>query len=224
MDGSASPARASPTPKRRSSSSAKAWIPVAFPKKFLHYASIPVRLRLEVFQRLVTLREAYVTGARVREAETPLALGAVEWARRVERALTRSAGSVAPPVQAYISRFDDLATALAVNPHRHEWIASLAPEALALLPVDVLQRDLPIAHHFREHIQKVRAHQQLLDRETKRLQEEARPADSEEARFVVRCRRCKSTEIDAEERQSRSADEPTSMFYTCRNCMHKWKR
>lgn len=42
---------------------------------------------------------------------------------------------------------------------------------------------------------------------------------------VSRCRnpKCRSNDVDVYEKQTRSADEPMTSFYTCRKCNTKWK-
>jgi len=39
----------------------------------------------------------------------------------------------------------------------------------------------------------------------------------------IHCRKCGSEDIYCESRQTRSADEATTKFYTCLNCGNKWK-
>lgn len=37
------------------------------------------------------------------------------------------------------------------------------------------------------------------------------------------CIKCKSTNVASQAIQTRSADEPTSYFHECRQCLHRWK-
>jgi DNA-directed RNA polymerase subunit M/transcription elongation factor TFIIS len=37
------------------------------------------------------------------------------------------------------------------------------------------------------------------------------------------CRRCKSSQVDFIQRQTRSADEGITTFFTCRKCLKRWK-
>lgn len=39
----------------------------------------------------------------------------------------------------------------------------------------------------------------------------------------IKCRKCQSDNIYSESRQTRSADEAMTIFYTCLNCGNKWK-
>lgn len=38
----------------------------------------------------------------------------------------------------------------------------------------------------------------------------------------MRCAKCKSTEVDVEQKQTRSADEPMTLFALCTNCGARW--
>lgn len=39
----------------------------------------------------------------------------------------------------------------------------------------------------------------------------------------IKCKKCGSEEVYSESRQTRSADEAMTVFYTCLNCGNKWK-
>ena len=39
---------------------------------------------------------------------------------------------------------------------------------------------------------------------------------------IVRCRRCGSSEVTYEEKQTRSADEAASLFFSCTKCKNRW--
>jgi transcription elongation factor S-II len=41
---------------------------------------------------------------------------------------------------------------------------------------------------------------------------------------LVRCGKCKKNKIKFFEMQTRSADEPTTHFYTCISCGHRWRQ
>ena len=40
---------------------------------------------------------------------------------------------------------------------------------------------------------------------------------------LYKCNRCGSDDTEDREKQTRSADEPMTVFVSCRNCGHKWK-
>jgi len=40
---------------------------------------------------------------------------------------------------------------------------------------------------------------------------------------MERCRRCRSSDVEVRQQQTRSADEGITNFLTCRNCLAKWK-
>lgn len=40
---------------------------------------------------------------------------------------------------------------------------------------------------------------------------------------ILKCGRCKSNKTEYSERQTRSADEPTTKFCYCHNCGHRWR-
>lgn len=54
------------------------------------------------------------------------------------------------------------------------------------------------------------------------LQEKYDAIDDHEYKAIVRCRRCGSTEVVWDEKQTRSADEGASVFCTCTTCKNRW--
>ena len=42
-------------------------------------------------------------------------------------------------------------------------------------------------------------------------------------RSLLTCRRCKGSNVDYVEKQTRSADEPMTVFATCLDCQTRWK-
>lgn len=46
-------------------------------------------------------------------------------------------------------------------------------------------------------------------------------SEETEAAFIV-CRKCKSNSVDTEQKQTRSADEPMTIFCKCRKCASRW--
>ena len=47
-------------------------------------------------------------------------------------------------------------------------------------------------------------------------------AHPEEYKSSLACRRCKSTDVNWEQKQTRSADEGMSVYCTCSGCGHRW--
>ena len=39
---------------------------------------------------------------------------------------------------------------------------------------------------------------------------------------IIRCRRCGSSEVTYEEKQTRSADESASLYFSCTTCKNRW--
>lgn len=71
-----------------------------------------------------------------------------------------------------------------------------------------------------ERIQaEARARQQRFEQ---MLQDKYEAVDDPECRAMVRCRRCGSSEVTWEEKQTRSADEGASVFFTCTTCSKVW--
>ena len=54
------------------------------------------------------------------------------------------------------------------------------------------------------------------------LQEKYEALNDQHFRAIVRCRRCGSTEVTWEEKQTRSADEAASLFCVCSTCKNRW--
>lgn len=54
------------------------------------------------------------------------------------------------------------------------------------------------------------------------LQEKYEALDDGDFQAIVRCRKCGSTEVRWEEKQTRSADEGATVFCSCTNCKNRW--
>lgn len=54
------------------------------------------------------------------------------------------------------------------------------------------------------------------------LQEKYEALDDRTYEAIVRCRRCGSSEISWEEKQTRSADEAMTLFCVCTKCKNRW--
>lgn len=56
----------------------------------------------------------------------------------------------------------------------------------------------------------------------KMLQEKYESMNDESIGSLIRCRRCGSTEVTWEEKQTRSADEAATLFCSCSTCKNRW--
>lgn len=63
---------------------------------------------------------------------------------------------------------------------------------------------------------------QRVERFHNMLQEKYDALNDATFEAIVRCRRCGSSEVFFEEKQTRSADEASSVFCACIKCKHKW--
>ena len=46
----------------------------------------------------------------------------------------------------------------------------------------------------------------------------------EGSQSIFKCKKCGSQKCDYEQKQTRSADEPMTVFVTCLNCDNRWKQ
>ena len=53
---------------------------------------------------------------------------------------------------------------------------------------------------------------------------EVEKLEEEKEHVLSRCPMCKSTNVESEARQIRSADEGMSIFFKCRQCQHTWSQ
>lgn len=54
------------------------------------------------------------------------------------------------------------------------------------------------------------------------LKEKYDALDDQQFKAIVKCRRCGSSEVRWEEKQTRSADEAATVFCTCVKCGNRW--
>ena len=54
------------------------------------------------------------------------------------------------------------------------------------------------------------------------LSEKYEAIDDQDHAALVRCRRCGSSEVTWEEKQTRSADEAATLFCVCATCKNRW--
>ena len=70
-------------------------------------------------------------------------------------------------------------------------------------------------------------HQELLEdaeRDEKRIAELLSTAKKERAGGFLVCRNCRSTHVDVDQMQTRSADEPMTLFALCLDCGNRWTK
>lgn len=94
------------------------------------------------------------------------------------------------------------------------------PEVLVSLDDMTLDKSSPalLLRETRQRYEK--SAQSLLD-----ILTAPEPRDITDTRSSIRCGKCKSYDIDIETKQTRSADEPMTVFCTCRNpaCGASWR-
>ena len=77
-----------------------------------------------------------------------------------------------------------------------------------------------------EHVRQRQIFQQVLEQHDE-VVKVAEQKDKEllgDAKILMKCRSCGSENVNVELKQTRSADEPMTQFYTCRECETTWKR
>jgi DNA-directed RNA polymerase subunit M/transcription elongation factor TFIIS len=70
-------------------------------------------------------------------------------------------------------------------------------------------------------------HQELLDdaeRDEMRIADLLSSAKKERAGGFLVCRNCRSTHVDVDQMQTRSADEPMTLFALCLDCGNRWTK
>lgn len=91
-----------------------------------------------------------------------------------------------------------------------------SPQELATLIVDTVlnpNRDDRYVQLYNKQL----SYKSILAEGVKRI-EKMQPSEG-----LLKCRRCNSTDITTEQRQTRSADEGMSVFAQCQKCFTKWK-
>lgn len=61
-----------------------------------------------------------------------------------------------------------------------------------------------------------------LDEEKSRIDTMLAASRKERTAGFLKCARCKSTDVDVDQKQTRSADEPMTLFALCINCGTRW--
>ena len=112
---------------------------------------------------------------------------------------------------AYTDAIQRIACNLRYNPSLYEW----TPEALAVADDASLMRGGPAERREHERVERVHRFEAMLKEKYEAL-------NDQQFRAIVRCRRCGSTEVTWEEKQTRSADEAASVFVVCAKCHLRW--
>jgi DNA-directed RNA polymerase subunit M/transcription elongation factor TFIIS len=63
---------------------------------------------------------------------------------------------------------------------------------------------------------------QKLNAEKEKVDEMLAAGRKERSAGFIKCGKCKSAEVDVEQKQTRSADEPMTLFALCTNCGSRW--
>ncbi len=63
----------------------------------------------------------------------------------------------------------------------------------------------------------------MLKLKMRDLEREKARTNEQDYSGLLKCRKCKSTKTDYTTMQTRSADEPATVFASCRNCGNRWK-
>lgn len=149
-------------------------------------------------------KEKIVRARRLRACIALQAVCDTAYARKVEE----SAARVGPSTAAYGSAISGIVHALKVRPElAREFeaaaLANMAPQHLET------ERMRSIFDGFRADDEAVRAGMVRV-----------------RADGLTKCRRCKSSDVAYYQKQTRSADEPMTVFYQCQveTCMHRWRQ
>jgi DNA-directed RNA polymerase subunit M/transcription elongation factor TFIIS len=97
-----------------------------------------------------------------------------------------------------------------------EHMDTLGPRVASGAPLEVLVRSIPAREEIARREEAHRVSRALLRDLT-----QGEIADIPDA--GVKCKRCKSNDIAYDFLQTRSADEGTTIFCTCRKCGKRWK-
>jgi transcription elongation factor S-II len=96
-------------------------------------------------------------------------------------------------------------------------LSTHAPETLIQLDHVVLAKGTPIEMWHKTHMQR-----QVKEAEL----QNSKPIDffeGEDDTSLIRCSRCRSSDVTWEQKQTRGADESMTVFFTCTNCDKRWK-
>lgn len=119
--------------------------------------------------------------------------------------------------EAYMDKITQLLFNLKARPHLG---LEYSPEVLVSLDDVTLDNASPALLLRESRQMREKSAQALLD-----ILTSMEPRDITDSRSSIRCGQCKSYDIDIETKQTRSADEPMTVFCTCRNpaCGASWR-
>lgn len=122
-----------------------------------------------------------------------------------------------------LTRTPVVSCTLVVKGERVALTCEVQPQLLQrLLRKEVKSQDLPTMRP--EQLQpEGRYAQALLKLKTREAAREKLRTSDADYEGLLKCGKCKSTKTDYTTMQTRSADEPATVFASCRNCGHRWK-
>ena len=139
-----------------------------------------------------------------------------QYAAEVERALF---GRWRCDRSCYMGRVRRLAFALRAN--RERLMTRLEPSALLEADHLVLGKGTEVCRWHQEYLQRQERERELYTGDIPDTGGEDGPEDDVEG--VVRCSRCKSSDIRWDQKQTRGADESMTIFFECKSCGKRWK-
>jgi len=107
-------------------------------------------------------------------------------------------------VASYMERIAYIESILNIQPLKDQLLED--PRRIETFTDEFLQRQSTYGQWQDQHLHQLRRSKQILEE-----REETQDA------FIV-CKKCKSNAVDTEQKQTRSADEPMTVFCMCRKC------
>ena len=129
-----------------------------------------------------------------------------------------------PPLQRLLSLQSWTSKHLA-SAEKHAWLARFSAVAAKLeyrLPEEGAAAILACSESV---LGERSGHANVLQKredENRRVEELFSQGRKERSAGFMKCAKCKSTEVDVEQKQTRSADEPMTLFALCTNCGTRW--
>ncbi|CAF1092590.1 unnamed protein product [Adineta steineri] len=134
----------------------------------------------------------------------------VELAARVEDAIFKELRDTGVKYRNRIrSRISNLKDLKNPNLRINVLLGIITPERLAVLTAEEMASDALKEERTKLHESAINEHQLAMDEGT--------------GTDLIQCNRCKQNNCAYTEAQTRSADEPMTLFVFCKNCGHRWK-